>query len=209
MGEVDGAQVRAQVAECGPDECQVVVLDEDPAAVGGDGGHPLGDLPVELAVRVPRLHPPPIGTRSAGRVEEVVVTEPEGPVRDHVVGEVVEGRIRFDELDAQALDRHQPGGSGGPVALAERAGNPGCARAGDEGVQRSGQPAPHRTGYRHAVLDPERERSPVGDEHGIRQRPTCCGRWPVPRSGGGVDTHADDATPAPGSHRFIPLFGAP
>ena len=118
-------------------------------------------------------------------------------------------RIRLDELDPQTLGRHQPGGLGSPVALAESAGHPGCPGAGYEGVERSGQSAAHRTGHRQTVLDLEGERSPVGDEHGIRQRPVCCGRWPVPRSGGGVDTHTRDATPAPGPAGACPHPGLP
>ena len=47
VGEMDGAQVRAQLAERGSDECQVVVLDQDPAAVRGDRSHALGDQLVE------------------------------------------------------------------------------------------------------------------------------------------------------------------
>ena len=178
VGEVGGAQVGPQLGqERGRHQGQVVVLDEDPAPLGCHLGHPLGHQPVEGAVGVPGLHPPPVGPGPAGRVEQVVVAEPQGGVGDHVVGEVVDVGRR-----ARPSSIRSPSAAIRPWAAATRSaslsvdGHPGGAGALDQGVERPARPPPRCGGDGPAVLHAEGQRAPVGDQDGVGQRPVRRGR---------------------------------
>ncbi len=190
VGEVGGGQVRTQVGQGRGHEGQVVVLDQHPAPLRRHLGHPLGHEAVVGAVGVPGLHPPAVGAGPAGRVEQVVVAEPQRGVRDHVVGQVVDVRLGLDQFDAQSVGGHQTLGRGQPVGLVHRGGDPGGARARHERVERARQPASGRRGDGTAVLHPEGQGATVGDQDEVGQRPI--GR-----------AHARDATP---SYRGHPAF---
>ena len=182
VAEVRGAQIGPEPGQGRAHQGEVVVLHQDPPSFGGHLGHGAGEQFVELAVCLPRLHPPVVATRSAGRVEQVVVAEPEGRIRDHVVGHAEHLGIRVHELDPEAVVVHHPGGGGRPVRLAQGTGHPGGTGALHRGVDRSGQPAPGGGRHRAAILEAKGQGSPVGNEHGVAEPP-------VPVSVGAVDGH--------------------
>ena len=169
VGEVHRLQVRPLAGQRRAHEGQVVVLDEDPSALGGDLGHPLGELLVELAVGLPGLGPSMVGPGPAGGVEQMVVAEPQHGVGHDVVGQVVDLGLRVDQLDVEPVVGDQPGLIGRPVGLPEGAGHPGGPGAGHHGAQRPGQPSGRLAGHGHTVLEVEGQRAPVGDDHRVGQ----------------------------------------
>ena len=170
VGEVRGSQVGAQSGQVRSHQGQVVVLDEDPATLGGDLGHALGEELVELAVGVPRLGQMAIGPGTAGRIEEVVVAEPQHGVGHHVVGHVVDVGLRLHQFDPQTVVGHQPRRHRLAVGPAHGRRHPGGSGAYHHGAEGSGQPARRFAHHREAIFEVEGQRSPVGDEHGVGQR---------------------------------------
>ena len=173
VGEVDRPQVGPLAGQFRPHQGQVIVLDQDPSALGGHGRHPLGEQPVVQPVGLPRLGEPPVGPGSPGRVEEVVVAEPQGGVGDHVVGHPIDVRLRVDELDAEPFLHHEPLVGGLSVGVAQGTGHPGGPGAGHHRVQGPGQPTGSLASDQPAVgLLAERERAPVGHHHQVVKGPS-------------------------------------
>ena len=171
----------------------MVVLDEDPAPVRCDLGHPLGHHARYVAVGVPGLHPPAVGAGPAGRVEQVVVAEPQGGVGHHVVGEVVERRASGSTSSMrEPVVGHQPCRRRPRSASPNGAGHPGGAGARDQRGRASRRARP-RGGAPAAVLHRKASGPTVGDDHGVRRT-----RRRGPRSGpraGRFGAHGQDATP--------------
>ena len=140
VGEVDRPQVGPFPGQLGADQGQVVILDQHPAALGGDRRHPFGEQPVVVPVGLPRLRPPPIGPRSPGGIEEVVVAEPQGGVGDDVVGHPIDVRVQVEELDAESVLHHEALVGRLSVGVAQCTGHPGGPGARHHRVQGPGQP---------------------------------------------------------------------
>src|ERR1039458_6353394 len=139
MGEGDSAEIGPHREKFGPQQGEVVVVDQDSPPVGRHLGDPIGEETVVVTVGMPGFGPVPVGAGPAGGVEQMVVAEPEGGVGDHVVGHLVERRVGLEELEMQpGLVGHSLG-NGHPVGRTQAT---------------QGAPVPVTSGWRDPAMPP-------------------------------------------------------
>ena len=178
MAEVHAGKIRAQRAEALGDEGQVVVLHEHGGVARGHLGNGIGEGVVDRPVGRPRLGPRCVEHRLARQVPQAMVSEPEDLVAHDVVGEPIGLRVEGQQVHPEPVGLHDPRSAGGPIAVGDGGGQPGCVGLREERTDAGHQATRAPLGAERAgVVLLEGHRPPVGHEHeGAIDRGCACSR---------------------------------
>ena len=171
--EERGLEIWSALRQIPSDEGQVVVVHDDGRTCRGLLRDRVGKGLVEQAVPSPCLVPDAVETWATRMVEQPVVQEPQGPVRDHVYGRSPDLGRDGDhaQLERVLSGGHRDAGGMHAICLGHGCRDPECRAARRRRLltQCGGQAGRHTPSGRSELDSPvgtvhEGERSPVGDD---------------------------------------------